>query len=148
MEGRRFGLGVFVCIFNSKFSKTLLLKRNEEKRKKFNSDWGNIGGRIEFGEKSIQACIREAKEEIGITLDIEKLKLIEIKEIPEYFHGVHAVQFIYATTMDEKEKITINNESDSYKWFDLDKLPDRTIDSKDELLKMASLAKAAFRKTR
>ncbi len=146
MEGRRFGLGVFVCIFNSKFSKILLLKRNEEKRKR--GDWGNVGGIIEFGEKILDSCVREAREEIGVELDAEKLKLIQIIESPDFLSHVHALHFVYAYVMDEKEKITLNNESDSYKWFDLDKLPDRTIDSKDEMLKMASLAKVAFRKTR
>jgi hypothetical protein len=34
----RFGLGVFVCIFNRDFSKILLLKRNEEKRKTWDAD--------------------------------------------------------------------------------------------------------------
>ena len=53
MENRRFGLGVFCMIFNKDFSKILLVKRNEEKRKKYGADWGNIGGRIEFDKSTL-----------------------------------------------------------------------------------------------
>jgi len=74
MENIRFGLGVFVLIFNKDFSKILLIKRNEEKRNKFGADWGNIGGKIEFRETSAQACAREIKEEIGLNLNPKKLK--------------------------------------------------------------------------
>ena len=139
IKNRRFGLVVFVCIFNRDFSKILLLRRNKEKRK--HAEWGNIGGRIEFGETSAEACIREAKEEIGVELKPENLKLIEIKEIPNYHNNVHAVQFIYSITFDENEKIIINEESESYAWFNLNSLPDKTLDSREEILRLSALAK-------
>ncbi len=134
MENRRFGLGVFVCVFNKDFSKILLVKRNEEKRKKFGADWGNIGGKIEFGETSAQAGMREIKEEIGLNLNPGKLKLIEIRERPNHFINVHGVQFIYSVSINGKEKIAINDESDEYRWFDAKNLPDKMIDSKKEIL--------------
>lgn len=134
MENKRFGLGVFCMIFNKDFSKILLVKRNEEKRKKFGADWGNIGGKIEFGEKSIQAVTREIKEEIGVKLNPKKLKLLEIKEMPNFFIDVHGIQFIYATSINEKEKIIINDESDEYRWFNIKNLPDKMIDSKKDIL--------------
>src|SRR3989344_8844151 len=119
MENRKFGLGVIMCVFNRDFSKIFLLKRNEEKRNKNKADWGNVGGRVELGEKLIDACIREAKEEIGVNLNPEKLKLIEIKETPYLTDVFHAIHFVYATTLDENEEITLNEESDECKWFKL-----------------------------
>ena len=82
MIDRKFGLGVVICIFNRDFSKILLLKRNEEKRNKNKADWGNVGGKVGLGEKLVNACIRETKEEIGVTLNPEKLIIIvpDIKE--------------------------------------------------------------------
>ena len=136
-----FGLGVFVCVFNKDFSKILLVKRNEEKRKKYGADWGNIGGKIEFGETSIQGAAREIKEEIGLNLNPKKLKLIEIKEQPDYHPTVHGIQFIYATSIDEKEKITINDEAEEYRWFDVKNLPDKMLDSKKEVVKWWNEAK-------
>ncbi len=138
---RKFGLGVLNCIFNRDFSKILLLKRNEEKRKKGGAEWGNVGGRVEFGEKLIDACVREAREEIGVELDPEKLKLLDVKETPFLSDIFHAIHFFYATILDEDEKISLSDESDDYKWFDLENLPDKMFDSKEEILKLSELAK-------
>lgn len=139
---RKFGLGVLICVFNKDFSKILLLKRNEEKRKKNNADWGCVGGRVELGEKLIDACVREAREEIGVNLQSSELKLIDIKESPFLSEVFHAVHFVYATILDEKVKIILNNESDEYNWFSLNNLPERTLDSKEELNRLASIAKS------
>jgi len=121
-------------IFNKDFSKILLVKRNEEKRKKYGADWGNIGGRIEFGETSIEGCLREIREEIGLNLNPKKLKLLEIKEYPNHSSEIHGIQFIYATSINEKEKITINDEADEYRWFSMKNLPDKMLDSKKDIL--------------
>ncbi len=123
------------------FSKILLVKRNEEKRKKFGADWGNIGGRIELGETSVQGCLREIREEIGLNLDPKKLKLLEIKEYPNHSPEIHGVQFIYAASISEKEKIIINDESEEYRWFSLKNLPDKMLDSKKDILKLWKMAK-------
>ena len=148
MENRKFGLGVIICIFNRDFSKMLLLKRNEEKRKKCGADWGNVGGRVELGETLVDACLREAKEEIGVDLNPEKLKLIEIKETPYLTDVFHAIHFVYATVIEEDEKIILNfdcdNESEEYKWFDLKELPDKTIDPKEYLIKLSIAARKKF----
>lgn len=146
MEDKRFGLGVFVCIFNRDFSKILLLKRNKEKRDLNKASWGNIGGRVEWGEKLVQACIREAKEEIGINLDSNQIKLLDIKEITEnpIAPSVHFLQFLYATHLDEYEKITLDDESEEYQWFEVVNLPDKTLDSKEYLLKLNARAKKEF----
>ena len=140
------GLGVFVCIFNRDFSKIMLLKRNKEKREQWDLDWGNVGGRMEFRETSEDACLRETKEEIGLDLDKSKLKLIYVKETPNFLKNVHAVHFIYAITIDESAPIHLNSESEEYKWFDLKNLPDRMLDKKEEMNKLILLAKKAFKK--
>jgi len=149
MENRKFGLGAIVCIFSRDFSKISLLKRNEEKRNKNKADWGNVGGRVELGEKLIDACIREAREEIGVNLNPEKLKLIEVKETPYLTDVFHAIHFVYATIISENDKIILNyngeHESDEYKWFKLTKLPDKTLDKKEEIIEIADKAKKMFK---
>ncbi len=146
MEDRKFGLGVIVCIFNRDFSKIFLLKRNKVKRDLNKADWGNAGGRVEWGEKLIDACIREVKEESGIDLDPKQLKLLRIKEITEnpIAPTVHFLQFIYATRIDQIEGIVLNEESDEYKWFNLKELPDKTLDLKEDLIKLSIEAKKKF----
>ena len=141
---RKFGLGVIVYVFNSDFSKILLLKRNEEKRNRNKADWGNVGGRVELGEKLIDSCLREAKEEIGLDLNPKNLKLIEVKETPYLTDIFHAIHFVYATILDENEKININHESDGYQWFDISNLPEKTLDTKEDIVKLNQMAKKEF----
>jgi 8-oxo-dGTP pyrophosphatase MutT (NUDIX family) len=146
---RKFGLGVLIYIFNKDFSKVFLLKRNEEKRKRNKKDWGSVGGRVELGEKLISACLREAKEEIGVDLSPEKIKLIEVRETPFLTDIFHAIHFVYATIIDENQKIILNfnghHESDDYKWFKLDNLPEKTLDDKKEIIEFSKKAKNLFK---
>jgi len=146
MENRKFGLGVVVCIFNNNFSKIFLLKRNKEKRERNKLDWGNPGGRVEWGEKLVESCIREVKEETGIDLDQKQLKLLYIKEITKnrLAPDVHFLQFVYATKIEEDKEIILNDESEEQGWFDLNSLPEKTLDSKEDLNKFAIEAKKKF----
>lgn len=140
----RVGMGVFVCIFNRNLSKIMLLKRNKEKRKMWGADWGNVGGKIEFGETSLQACVREAREEIGVRLKPSNLVLLEVKEDPHFRPHVHAIHFVYATTIDEKTKIRTNSESDDHRWFSMKNLPDKLLDPKKRIIGWRNLVKNKY----
>jgi 8-oxo-dGTP pyrophosphatase MutT (NUDIX family) len=146
MKTRRakFGFATFVYLFNKDFSKILLIKRNREKREKYGADWGNIGGKIELGEVSIQACLREAKEEAGLQLDPKKTKLVDVKEIIHEETGEYAIHFRYSAILDEHVSLTLNNESESYKWFDISDLPNNMFESKEEIFQMMNVAKKLF----
>jgi len=139
------GLGVFVVIFNRDFSKILLLKRNEEKRKKWGADWGNVGGVIESREHSLDAGIREAREEAGLELEKNQLKLVNVKEMPNFSETYHGIHFAYAATIDESAPIKINGESDEFKWFDFGELPDSMLDRKEYILEIREKAKEIFK---
>jgi 8-oxo-dGTP pyrophosphatase MutT (NUDIX family) len=144
----RFGLGVVLCVFNKDHSKILLVKRNLEKRKQWGATWGNVGGRIEFGEMSIQSAIREAEEEIGVRLKPPNIKFLEVREDPSLFPHLHGVHFIYATTINGNSKIKINNESDDYGWFAINKLPDDMLDKRRDILKWCAASKNNAKKRR
>ena len=144
-DNNRFGLGAFVCIFNRDYSKILLLYRNAEKRERWGAKWGNIGGVVEFGETSLQAVVREAKEEIGVKIAESDLKLIRIKETLNFMPHLQAVHFVYATALDESTKITLNAgsktaESEGYEWFRVDKIPDSTLDPVEDIMEWRELA--------
>ena len=139
MNERRFGLGTVLYVFNQDLSKVLLLKLNEKKRSRFGADWGNVGGKINIGETSLENCIRESHEEIGITFNPDNLKLLYVREIPNFFNEIHAVQFVYGTSLKEQTPIVLGSELESYRWHDLSNLPERTLDSLEDFYEAASL---------
>ncbi|MGC8628815.1 MAG: NUDIX domain-containing protein [Candidatus Micrarchaeia archaeon] len=146
-EENRFGLGAFICIFNKDYSEILLLYRSKKKRERWGADWGNIGGVVEFGETSRQGAIREAYEEIGIKLKPSDLKLIAVKETLNFMPHLQAVHFVYATAIDKSTKITLNahtkkQESESYRWFPVEKLPRKMLDKKEDIIRWRDLAKS------
>jgi ADP-ribose pyrophosphatase YjhB (NUDIX family) len=132
MDEKRFGLGTVLYVFSQDFSKILLLKLNKHKRITFGADWGNVGGKINIGETSLENCIRESEEEIGIKFKPRDLKLLYVKETPNFFNKIHAVQFVYGTTINEKTPINLGHELDLYQWFELSNLPEKKLDTKED----------------
>ena len=51
--------------------KMLIIKR--QKQDYGGNTWEAVGGKLEFGEDFIQALIREAKEEVGLDITVNKL---------------------------------------------------------------------------
>jgi len=141
----RYGVGVFVFIFNKDFSKVLLIKRNQEKREKYGFAWGTPGGKLELGEYSLDGAVREVREETGINLDKKSVKLLEMMELPNFTESVHGFAFKYGAIADEKLEVKLNEESDEHKWFDVNNLPEDMI-VHDNILEMAKIAKKKFKK--
>lgn len=129
-----FSLSAFVYILNKEKTKLLMIKRNEAKRNKGGFDWGIIGGRIEPGELSLEAVVRESEEEIGVKINQEQLKFICYEERPSKIH-TPAVHFFYTTTISESTYIQINEESDEYEWFPINYLPNSIVD-KEKVVKI------------
>ena len=67
-------LGSDVWIINSE-KKILIQKRSPKKRLDPNV-WAMTGGSVMLGENSASTIVRETKEELGIDIDSNKLKLI------------------------------------------------------------------------
>ncbi len=112
-----------VHLFLIKDNQILLLRR-------FNTGYEDgkysvCAGHVEANESYIDAMIREAKEEIGINIEKEHLKPIQImhrkseSERMDYFFECIS----YQGSVENKEL----DKCDELKWVDLDKLPDNTI---------------------
>lgn len=67
-------LGADVWIINSE-NKILIQKRSPQKRNSPNV-WAMTGGSVIKGETSLQTIERETKEELGINLNMQNIKLI------------------------------------------------------------------------
>lgn len=133
------GRAVFLITFNRDISKILMLKRNLQKRTIGKNSWGNIGGKIEPGESSAEAIIREAFEEAKLKLSNNDLKLLYIKEIPNAKKNWHPIHFFYGASIDEHTVIKIDSESEQYAWFDINHLPTDMFDSKEFILSLKEI---------
>ena len=136
--------GAFVCVFNSDFTKILMLSRKPgpERSKEWErrGEWGNIGGSVEPGETPIQALAREAREETGIRLNKKRLVKVHVRRIsPPRLYP--CVMHFYATSIRESTRIRLNDESYRYRWFSLRRLPSKTLDSKKDILRWKDLAR-------
>jgi ADP-ribose pyrophosphatase YjhB (NUDIX family) len=85
--------------------------------------------------------MREAREEAGIILEKSKMKLLEVLEFPNWSEEHHGLSFVYGTNIDEKTPIKINDESEGFKWFEINNLPDSMLDPKEFILQAREKAK-------
>ena len=89
-------------------------------------------GHLEKGETLSQAVVREAKEEIGITINEMDLELVSV---------IHPYQenylnlFFMTPRYQGIPKIMEKEKCEDLNWFDIDNLPENTIDRIKNVLK-------------
>jgi 8-oxo-dGTP diphosphatase len=117
------GVGIMLLRNN----KVLLGKRHSDPAKADSElhgegTWTMPGGKLEFGEKLVDAAYRETLEETGIKIDKEKLKIISITDdiIPDA-HFV-TIGFLCRDYSGEA-RVLEPDEIVEWRWFELDKLP-------------------------
>lgn len=86
----------------------LMFKRSETK-KKFPGFWSIPGGHVEIGEDPLTSAIREVKEETGIVVTPEHMKLKVVAMHNHLDRGEMYVAFAYIVKI--KKKTTLNNET-------------------------------------
>lgn len=69
-----FKLSVHLWIMNDEGK--FLIQRRSANRKTNPNKWAFTGGAVDFGEESYQGAIREAKEEMGISLNPENVEFL------------------------------------------------------------------------
>ena len=80
--------------------------------------WQIPGGGLEFGESTETCAVREAREELGIDIEVVKL-------LPKIEYDVrgswHGLLITYMCTMkNPTAEIVLNEESSDYGWFTID----------------------------
>lgn len=68
-------LGASLWIINYKGE--LLIQKRAASKRRYPNVWSNIGGSVISGESSIQGCVREVYEEIGIKLNGNDLVFLQ-----------------------------------------------------------------------
>ena len=122
--------------YKSKIVVDLLLKRRNENGKEeilllLRENTGYLdgyydlsGGHVEKNEDLFAAMIREAKEEIGIDIFREDMKILHI------YHNFRNDMLKFVFSVNKYEGNLINNEPEKckeLKWFEVEKLPENII---------------------
>ena len=104
-------------------NKILLQLRTDNKK------WGLPGGSIELGEKVDETALREIKEETGLSIGLNDLKLFGVfsgeRQHYIYPHGdeVYNVVTVFTTNIYSGRLCKDNSESTSLQFFEINKLP-------------------------
>jgi isopentenyl-diphosphate delta-isomerase len=116
--------GVCVWIINSN-DEILLQTRNSQVMFPNMMDI-SFSGHIQAGETSLEAAIREGKEELGIDLEIDKLQYLfscrEYGEVDGYFENEIDDVFLYRTDILLEEYSFCDNEVKEVSYVSLEKL--------------------------
>lgn len=112
-------LGCSAVIFDTTRQKILLTRRTD------NGRWCLPGGRVDPGESVTEACIREALEETGLEVRIDRL--IGVYSTPdlilEYADGERCqIVALHFETSVIGGSLTLSNETTEYGYFSLEEI--------------------------
>jgi len=99
--------------------KVLLTRRSFGRFKDF---WVLPGGKVNIGEDTWGACVREAKEETG--LDIKITRMVGFYDDPKRDPEKYAVSIAFLC-QPVKGKLKSSKEATDIKWFSLNGLPEK-----------------------
>ena len=102
----------------AKDKKLLLIKRGLAPRKGM---WASPSGFIEIGETPEEACLRELKEETGVSGKIVKLIGVARREDNEIYGDMLIVKYLVKVN---GGKLTPGDEVEDARFFDIAELPD------------------------
>ena len=101
-----------------KDKKFLLIKRRLPPRKGM---WASPSGFIEVGETPEEACLRELKEETGVSGEIVKLIGVARREDREIYGDMLIVRYLLKV---KDEGLTPGDEVEDARFFNISELPD------------------------
>jgi len=135
-QKKKIGVGIGVVIF--KDGKVLLGHRHDDPKKASSElhgegTWTMPGGKIHFGETYQEAAYREVKEETGLEINPDKLKIICINN--DILPDVHFVTIgLLAEEIQGEPKVLEPDEITEWKWFDMGQLPFPIFESSAKVL--------------
>ncbi|MFW6776000.1 NUDIX hydrolase [Nocardioides sp. CPCC 205120] len=94
-------------------------------RRADNGDWTPVTGIIDPGEEPAVAARREALEEAGVTIRVDRLASVATTDLVTYPNGdrTRYLDLTFACTWLEGEAHVADDESSDVGWFTLDALP-------------------------
>ncbi len=121
----RVGVGVMII----KEDMILLGKRHDDPKKADSElhgegTWTMPGGKLDFQEMLRDSVFRETKEETGIEINKEKIKVISVSD--DIVEDAHFVTIVFLCEDFEGEpKVMEPDEITEWKWYNLNELPEK-----------------------
>ncbi len=103
---------VFVGSIIEKDGKILILQRSK-KDKSYPEAWGLVGGKLDQGEDIIDCLKREAKEEVGLDIDV----LLPVDVASKVINDEHIVSVVFVCNPKSGE-VKLSKEHQAFKWID------------------------------
>ena len=110
--------------------KIVLIKRGTEP---FRGKWALPGGFVDSGETAEGACVREAKEETGLEVKVEKLVGVFSEPGRDPERGTIAVAYFCSMGGGELKG---GDDAQKAEWFPLEELPELAFDHKKIIEKL------------
>ncbi len=102
---------VGALIFNSQ-DEVLMIRTQ-----KWSNLWGIPGGKVKYGEPSVEALRREIKEETGLDIgDIEFVMVQDCIHSKEFYREAHFILLNYTCRAAKPSPVTLNEEAQEFRW--------------------------------
>ncbi len=89
--------------------------------RKWSNLWGIPGGKIKFGESSVDGLRREIKEETN--LEVSNIEFVLVQDAifsKEFYRDEHFILLNYVCEAGESGEVKLNAEADEFRWVSLD----------------------------